>query len=240
MDRPDRPRDQPPKPRPWSAEDMSARLDRLPPNHPSSPAYRRAAEARARDHPRQADQQPERQRPWYAAHAARENALERQRRDQAPTTDPQRWRDDWYRQRDGDVPAPFREQVAERVPTQQPGTRPGTKGRLDRHDGGHGLPLDSGRKTGLTEALEHRDGRLPPGYTSQNKSHVEAHAAAWMHLNPHIREATLYLNERPCLDKDGCRKRLPTMLPEGTRLTVYAPGEFYRVYYGQRSAQGES
>jgi hypothetical protein len=231
MDRPDRPRDQPgPPPRPGSAEDIRARLDRLPRNRPSSPYYRRA-----HDTPRQPDQQPERQRPWYAPHAIREHHIERQRREQAPAADPQRWRADWYRQHEGDVPAPFRLEVAERVPA----TSRGTNGRLDRHDGGPGLPLDSGYKTGLVDALEHRLGQLPDGFTTKNKTHVEAHAAAWLHLNPRIREATLYLNRRPCPDGNGCRERLPAMLPGGTRLTIYAPDGRWYVYHGQPSTNQE-
>jgi SCP1.201-like deaminase len=236
MDRPDRPRDQPdqpPKPRPWSDEDMRTRLDRLPPNHPCSPAYRRAAEARAHDASRQADQQPERKPPWYTPHAAREHHIERKRRDQAPTTDRQHWRDDWYEQRYRDVPAPFREQVADQVPT----SSKGTKARLDRHDGGNGLPLDSGYKTGLVDALEQRLGRLPPGFINANRTHVEAHAAAYLHLNPAITHATLYVNARPC--ERGCRERLSTMLPPGRTLTVYGPGDFWRVYHGPHIPEGE-
>src|SRR5579875_782941 len=215
MDRPDRPRDQPgpPPPRPWSAEDLRARLDRLPRNHPSSPHYRRAAEARARDAPRQPDQQPEHQRPWYAPHAAREHAIERQRRDQAPTTDPHRWRQDWYRRDSGEIPASFRVEVADRVPT----SSKGTKGRLDRHDGGRGLPIDSGSRTGLVDALEQRLGQLPPGFTSFNRTHVEAHAAAWLWLNPHVKDATLYLNREPCSQPNGCHRNLNAELPPGTR-----------------------
>lgn len=232
MDRTDRPRDQPsePRPRPWSAEDMRARLDRLPPNHPSSPAYRRA-----HDTPRQADQQPERQQPWYTPHVTREHAIERQRRDQTPHTDPQRWRADWYRQRHTDVPTPFRREVAERVRTRTSGSTEGTSGRLDRHDGGIGLPLESGSRTGLVDALERRLGTLPEGFTKKNRTHVEAHAAAYMHLNPQIRSATIYINNEPCPRATGCRERLADMLPPGRAVTVYGPNAFWRVYHGRRS-----
>lgn len=246
MDRTDRPSDQPAGPgaaRPWSRDNLRARLDRLPPNHPSSPRYNPSTSReppRPRDAPRQADQQPERLRPWYSPHVAREQEIQRQRHEHRPGADPKRWREDWYQQRHADVPAPFREEIAERVPTRAPGSPQGTTGRLDRHDGGDGLPLDSGRKTGLVEALEHRDGRLPPGYTSQNTSHVEAHAAAWLHLNPHIRDATLYINRRPCPGPKGCRSRLPEMLPPGTTLTVYGPHEFWQVYHGGRNEEGGS
>jgi hypothetical protein len=114
-----------------------------------------------------------------------------------------------------------------------PTTSRGTKGRLDKQDGGHGLPLDSGYKTGLVDALQHRLGQLPQGFTTKNKTHVEAHAAAWLHLNPHIRQATLYVNRRPCPDENGCRERLPAMLPPGTRLTIYAPDGRWYIYHGQ-------
>jgi hypothetical protein len=236
MDRRDRP-DQPtgPNPRPWSGEDLRARLDRLPPNHPSFPRYNPGTPREPlhpHDNPRRADQQPERLRPWYTPHATREQHIERQRRDHAPTADPRQWRDDWYRQRYGQVPAPFREEVAERVAT----VSRRTKGRLDRHDGGDGLPLESGYKTGLVDALEHATGQLPEGFASHNRTHAEAHAAAWLHLNPHIRKATIYINRRPC--DSGCREGLSTMIPEGCTLTVYAPEGFWRVYHGQHDQEG--
>jgi hypothetical protein len=237
MDRPDWPRDQPgqpPKPRPWSDEDMRTRLDRLPPNHPSSPAYRRAHDA-----PRQPDRQPERQRPWYASHSTREHHIERQRLDQAPDADPQQWRENWYGQRYGEVPPALRHEVAERVPTRPLGSTEGTTGRLDRHDGGDGLPLESGRRTGLVEALEYKLGKLPEGFTRTNRTHVEAHAAAYLHLNPHIREATVYQNNKPCAVPAGCDRNLHKMLPPGSTLNVYAPNGFWRIYRG-RDTEGDS
>jgi hypothetical protein len=179
-------------------------------------------------------EQPERQRPWYSDHAAREEDIEHERRQRDPGADRARWRADWYRERHGEVPAEFRADVAERVPT----VSRGTKGRLDRHDGGDGLPLDSGSKTGLAEALERRLGRLPDGFTSVNKTHVEAHAAAWLWLHPDVREAALYLNKRPCQGPRGCRERLGSMLPAGVRLTVWAPGGFWRVYHGRDTEGG--
>jgi SCP1.201-like deaminase len=231
MDRPDPPRDRPgrpPPPRPWSREDLRARLDRLPPNHPSSPRYNQL-----RDTPRQGDQQPERQRPWYTPHASREQHIEHQRRNQVPGADPRQWRANWYQQQYSDAPALFRPEVADQVPT----TSKGTKGRLDRHDGGNGLPLDSGYKTGLVDALERRLGTLPSGFISANRTHVEAHAAAYLHLNPAITHATLYVNAKPC--ERGCRERLSTMLPPGRSLTVYGPGDFWRIYHGPRTPEGE-
>jgi hypothetical protein len=232
MDHPDRPRDQPgpPRPRPWSDQDMRARLDRLPPSHPSSPAYRRARDTR-----RQADQQPEQQHPWYTAHTTREQAIERQRHDQAPSTGPRQWRDQWYSHNHGKTPAPFRQETAALVPT---GTQR-TKGRLDRHDGGTGLPLESGSRTGLVDALKQHLGHLPEGFTSQSRSHVEAHAAAYLWLNPHIHAATVYVNRPPCPGPKGCRARLPAMLPpRDVTLTLYGPNGFWQVYHGQRTKDG--
>jgi hypothetical protein len=236
MDHPDKPRDQPgqPQPRPWSAEDMRARLDRLLPNHPSSPRYRRA-----HDVPHQSDEHSERQPPWYTSHANREQHIERQCHDQAPDTDSQQWREDWYQRRYGQVPPAFREEVAERIPTRPLGSTEGTTARLDRHDGGDGLPLESGRRTGLVETLEHKLGKLPEGFTRTNKTHVEAHAAAYLHLNPHIREATIYQNNKPCAVPAGCDRNLHKMLPPGRTLNMFAPDGFWRIYQG-RDTQGDS
>lgn len=230
VDHTDRPGDQPgQQPSPWSRDALRARLDRLPPSHPSSPRYNHGTPARPHDVPQRADEQPERLRPWYAPHAARERHIELQRRDNAPNADPKHWRDDWYRRDLGEVPAEFRVDVAQRV---SPAGRR-SSGRLDRHDGGEGLPLESGYKTGLVDALEERLGWLPDGFTSQNRTHVEAHAAAYLRLNPNIREATLYVAPlAPCPGPKGCDARLPALLPEDCRLTVYGPGGFLRVYHG--------
>jgi hypothetical protein len=108
----------------------------------------------------------------------------------------------------------------------------GARGRLDLHDG-TGLRLDSGHSTGQVEQLKNQRGQIPRGFTSQNKTHVEAHAAAYLWLNPHIREATLYVNRPPCPGPNGCNERLPEMLPQGRKLTVYAPHGIAEVYHGQ-------
>jgi hypothetical protein len=87
--------------------------------------------------------------------------------------------------------------------------------------------------TGLVDALERRLGRLPDGFTSQNRTHVEAHAAAYLRLNPGVREATLYVAPlAPCPGPKGCDASLPALLPPEARLTVYGPGGFLRVYHG--------
>jgi hypothetical protein len=129
--------------------------------------------------------------------------------------------------------------VAERIRARTPGSTEGTTGRLDRHDGGIGLPLESGSRTGLVDALERRLGTLPEGFTKKNRTHVEAHAAAYLHLNPQIRSATLYINNEPCPRANGCRERLADMIPPGRSVTIYGPNEFWRVYHGQRSNERE-
>jgi hypothetical protein len=235
MDRRDIPADdQPERPAaPGSRQELRSRLSRLPPGHPSAADEDPITGSGGRDAPRRAEQ-PERQPPWYSEHEAREQDVEDQRREHSPGADPARWREDWHRQRHGDVPAAFRPDVADRLPAVSRGAR----GRLDRHDGGDGLPLDSGSKTGLAEALERRLGRLPGGFTSLNKTHVEAHAAAWLWLHRDVREATLYVNKRPCPGPRGCRERLDAMLPPAVRLTLYAPGGFWRVYHGRDTEGG--
>ena len=210
MERGDRPADELPERRlaPGSRDELRSRLARLPPGHPSAAGDEPGAGAG--DAARRSEQ-PERERPWYSEHAVREQDIERQRREHDPGGDAVGWREDWYRQRHADVPAAFRPEVADRVPA----VSRGTIGRLDQRDGGDGLPLDSGSKMGLAGALERRLGRLADGFTSLNKTHVEAHAAAWLWLHRDVREATLYVNKRPCPGPRGCRERLGSMLPAG-------------------------
>jgi hypothetical protein len=47
-----------------------------------------------------------------------------------------------------------------------------------------------------------------------------------------IREATLYVNQEPCGGRLGCDRTLPKILPAGSRLTVFGPNRFQRVYEG--------
>ncbi len=157
---------------------------------------------------------------WWTEHAARERDITAPTRDH-PADSPGQSRQRWYR--DAHVPpdqqpAPFRPDTAAKVPDAD---GPGARGRLDLHDGTAGLPIDSGSRTGLTDALRHRLGYLPDGYTTQNKAHVEAHAAAYLRLHPHITDAALYLNRIPCPGRRGCHANLPAMLPENTTLTIY-------------------
>lgn len=49
--------------------------------------------------------------------------------------------------------------------------------------------------------------------------HVEGHAAAIMRRDK-MKNATLYLNARPCRKPEGCHAILPDALPVGYTLTV--------------------
>jgi hypothetical protein len=69
--------------------------------------------------------------------------------------------------------------------------------------------------------------RLGLGFTSKNQGHVEASAAALLRklksTGVDVSEATLVVNLAPCLHSGkGCRPNLPGMLPEGTKLQVFA------------------
>lgn len=127
-------------------------------------------------------------------------------------------------------PTPFRSGIARRVPNAAVQGR--AVGRLDRHDGSGSLPIASGSRTGLTDALRTNLGYLPVGFTRQNMTHVEAHAAAYLRLHPNITNATLYINRIPCPGPRGCLANLPAMLPGGVTLTVYAPNGWMSVYRG--------
>ncbi|NJO84018.1 MAG: hypothetical protein HC828_15350 [Blastochloris sp.] len=67
------------------------------------------------------------------------------------------------------------------------------------------------------------------------RTHVEAHAAAIMRQRG-LKEATLYINNTPCLGRLGCDNMLPHMLPEGATLHVRVKasnGQWEsRTYYG--------
>lgn len=185
------------------------------------------------DRPHEADQRrPDHPTPWWAEHAARERDITAPPRSK-PDASPEQSRHDWYRDTHAppdQQPAPFRRDSADKVPAFQDG---GAHGRLDRHGGTTGIPIESGRRTGLVDALSQQLGYLPGGFTAQNKSHVEAHTAAYLRLHPDIRDATLYLNRVPCKGPRGCKENLADMLPEGTALTVYAPNGWAGIYHGQ-------
>jgi hypothetical protein len=65
--------------------------------------------------------------------------------------------------------------------------------------------------------------------------HAEGHAATKMRQLG-LREAALYVNQEPCGGRMGCDRTLPKMLPAGSRLTVYGPDGFTRVYQGTGEA----
>ena len=88
--------------------------------------------------------------------------------------------------------------------------------------------------------MRQRLGKLPPGFTNYNKTHAEAHAAAYLWLNPHIREVTVYLNRAPCRIPPGCHRNLPSMIPEGRTVTLYAPNGEWRIYHGTGRMEGNT
>lgn len=184
------------------------------------------------DHPRETDQPREKPGPWWRDHYHAEidiTAPTRANPAEAAESCRARWHDDHGTPPD-QRPAPFRLDVAEKVlPADKSG---GAHGRLDLHDGRTGIPLDSGRKTGLVDALRQQRGDLPAGFTGQNQAHVEAHVSAYLRLHPEISEATLYVNRQPCPGPRGCADNLPAMLPENATLTVYAPKGWVKVYHG--------
>lgn len=189
---------------------------------------------RRADRPHRTDQPtPDQPAPRWAEHAGREHDITAPARSR-PDAGPEPHRPDWHRVTRTPLdqqPAPFRRDIAGKVPSAE---RTGAHGRLDRHDDGTtGIPIDSGRRTGLVDALKERLGYLPPGFTSQNKTHVEAHTAAYLRLHPDIRDATLYLNREPCAGPRGCKDNLADMLPEGATLTIYAPNGWAGIYHGQ-------
>ncbi|WP_460662338.1 DddA-like double-stranded DNA deaminase toxin [Kribbella swartbergensis] len=125
------------------------------------------------------------------------------------------------------TPAPFDQKLFDRLP-ERPGGRGPTSGILSRTDGRGPIHLVSGQKG---------PGRGSPGLTGRIAKlqvagdHVEGHAAALMRRAGAPREATLYLNNKPCPGQYGCDETLPSQLPEGSKLTVYWPGG-HKVYRG--------
>jgi hypothetical protein len=83
---------------------------------------------------------------------------------------------------------------------------------------------------GPSAAME--PGRVP-GMNNLIKSHVEAHAASAMRQLG-LDDATLYLNQTPCVWRNGggCNAMLPRMLGEGRQLTLVVPGQIDQVYRG--------
>ena len=139
------------------------------------------------------------------------------------------------------VPAPFRPEVAARVPDRKRGDR--TTGRLDLPHAGElmltsGAPSDNPFGRYVDRLRDPDSGELPTrlGFSRFNHNHVEARVAAYMRARG-IVDATLYLNHRPCRDDPaGCDVNLPKMLPPGARLTVYGTSPRPYVYRGDRDA----
>ena len=75
--------------------------------------------------------------------------------------------------------------------------------------------------------------RQVPGMNYILQAHVEAHAASAMRQLG-LNEATLYLNQTPCVWRNGggCSTMLPRMLGEGTQLRIVVPGQMNRVVTG--------
>jgi hypothetical protein len=61
-------------------------------------------------------------------------------------------------------------------------------------------------------------------------THVETKVAVTMRRDG-VQHADLVLNNRPCRDRYGCDTVVPVLLPEGSTLTVHAPG-FRKTYTG--------
>lgn len=76
------------------------------------------------------------------------------------------------------------------------------------------------------------DGAVP-GMNYILKAHVEAHAACAMRQLG-LKDATLYLNQLPCVWRNGggCNAMLPRMLGEGRQLRVVVPNQMDQVFIG--------
>jgi hypothetical protein len=157
----------------------------------------------------------------------------------------------WYRdygKESPDAPAPRDSTPMDQM--ERRGTDPPIAGVLTK-------PVDSALKDAerVWEGMSGKEGpaervgwqalRLPDHRVLAIK-HVEAHAAAVMR-EQEMEEAVLYLSRRPCpYDRlpDGtedydatagrfsCDRLLSRMLPPDAKLTVYAPGGWWKVYHG--------
>lgn len=87
-------------------------------------------------------------------------------------------------------------------------------GRLYDHTGTPLTPKVGPGDTGAGEGLRE------PWASMRFITHVESNATALMRRRG-IRNATLYINMRPCRDADGCAENLAATLPVGYRLTIY-------------------
>ncbi|WP_238697922.1 DddA-like double-stranded DNA deaminase toxin [Streptomyces sp. E5N91] len=73
-----------------------------------------------------------------------------------------------------------------------------------------------------------------PGRTRQNFDHVETHAAAFLRMNPGIRKAVLYIDNKfgMCTGPSGCAARMEDMVPEGVQVWVNSRGRKYGPFTG--------
>jgi hypothetical protein len=131
---------------------------------------------------------------------------------------------------DGDTPddpAPFIEEIFKRLPERIAGQGP-TRGILTPPDGRGLVHLISGKGG---------PGAGAPGLTGPTadllvaRDHVEGHVAALLRRPGAVKEATLYINNRPCPGRLGCDRTLEDQLPKGTKLTIYWHGG-HKVYRG--------
>jgi len=219
--------------------------DRPQPGHPQVEQRRLSREPDARP-----DAHADRPRGhWSEQHVQRENKIAELRRLRAPALSPDQWRTAYYARRGGvdrsRTPAPFDEDKAREVPNLAGHDRP--RGLLDttRADVPVATRYD---RDALHRLRDEHAGRAVAelGFLPRIASHPEANAALHIrltdqdhsrvhrrHARPQTREASLYLNVEPCEGADGCRQQLSRMLPEGFKLTVYAPNGFLRVYRGR-------
>jgi RHS repeat-associated protein len=96
-----------------------------------------------------------------------------------------------------------------------------------------GILVNDGAQTPLTSGYDGAASSIPrgtSGFSLLTRAHVEGQAAAIMRQQS-MEEATLYVNNAPCLGVQGCDYLLPRMLPEDAQLRVVAPG-FVRTYLG--------
>lgn len=129
-------------------------------------------------------------------------------------------------------PAPFFQKLMDRLPDRPIDSGP-TSGILTRPDGRGLIHVVSGTKGPGADATDLK------GITSRlsvAREHAEGHAAAIMRRPGAPKEATLYLNNKPCgFDGErrrGCHQTLEYQLPVGSKLTVYWPGGRW-VYIGK-------
>ena len=127
--------------------------------------------------------------------------------------------------------APYRPELADKVPPL--GTRGkkvtgvvdlGGKRVVGPMDSGYGGPAQQ-----LPKPRRGMDGNLV--------AHVEANTVATMRQNG-VKEATLYINMRPCSydrggSRGGCEVMLKRMLLPGEKLTVYGPNGYHNVFVGE-------